>query len=218
MEQKREAVDTLFDFLSGSYEDKYELPTVDEFISDLSLRNAWTYQYQVKVYVRKSFRLSPIVSKRVYCFDIATIDSDVPGMGQFTRWLARVKEKLKDYDFDYIYVENASTERFCEFFRKNGWIDDPRNPNCFFFSIKGDNMSETCPPSYPAHPSNDPMRIASRELSIEEKTRIHMIKIAFDNLHSTLGNIDSVGGSPEIRIAKDRLRESCMWAVNHLTK
>jgi hypothetical protein len=218
MAQKREAVDTLFDFLSGSYEDKYELPTVDEFLSNLTSRNTWTYQYQVKVYVRKAFRLAPTTNKRVYCFDVATIDSDVPGIGQFTKWLAKVKEKLKDYDFDYIYVENVFTERFCDFFRKNGWIDDPRNPNCFFFSIKGDNMSDTTTEVLLAPLANDPMGLAPRELSIEEKTKIHMIKIAYDNLYSALGNIDVIGGSNEINLAKTKLQESCMWAVRHLTK
>lgn len=240
VEQKREALDVMTDFLSGMYEDKAEYPTVDEFLLS-SIRNAWTYQYNVKAYVRKSTRPGPD-GKKERCFDIATVNCDVIGGGLFTKWLENLKLKLDGTEFNVLFAENVSYIRFSDFFRRNGWIESAIYPSSFYLYLKGHPMSDeiSASPSetsiapwqdqpakapeddglaVPTVPEkNDPMRIGYGVLTGDQKNKVREIKIMYHNLYLSLQGYDAIGGSREMSIAKTELETSCMWAVKFLTK
>lgn len=59
------------------------------------------------------------------------------------------------------------------------------------------------------------MRHAYRKLDDEEKSQMVQIKDQGLNFHAFLENL---GDSEELTIAKQKVREAVMWAVNHLTK
>ena len=70
------------------------------------------------------------------------------------------------------------------------------------------------PPQQPTIPG-DPMRLQYRLLSDVEKEKMGRIK----RLHEDLWReIDALGASREVSIAKTALEESCMWAVKHITR
>jgi hypothetical protein len=75
------------------------------------------------IYVRKSSRIHPILEKKITCLDIASVNVFEPGNGIFTKWLADTVDEASSRGVDAIYIENVLTERFANFFRKNGWIE-----------------------------------------------------------------------------------------------
>jgi hypothetical protein len=61
----------------------------------------------------------------------------------------------------------------------------------------------------------DPMRLQYRVLSEEEKATMGGMKKDYERIFM---NLDALGSSRELSIAKTKLEESCMWAVKHLTR
>lgn len=112
-----------------------EYPTVEEFINS-GRRSDYTWQDGVVAYVRSSRRKPPGFSDFVPCFDIANVESDVKGRGDFTRWLDNVIKLVEDSKkYSALYVEIVHADRFARFFEKRGWISARKEYEKSFFKI-----------------------------------------------------------------------------------
>jgi hypothetical protein len=107
--------------------------TVDEFLES-GLRNASTYEQNVKAYVRRSKRRLPDEDILRSGFDIATVDVDNPGCGQFKAWFAVIATKITARpELDYIFIEEVINPTFRLFFLRGKWIQS--NSGTSFFLL-----------------------------------------------------------------------------------
>ena len=63
--------------------------------------------------------------------------------------------------------------------------------------------------------SEDVMRQAYRELTVEDQKNVRLIKVAGANFIEILDGVSL--GSREISLAKTKTEEAVMWAVKHVT-
>jgi hypothetical protein len=59
----------------------------------------------------------------------------------------------------------------------------------------------------------DPMSIRYRTLTQDEKNIMASMKIDYEKLFL---NLEALGNSKALYIAKTKIQESCMWAVKHI--
>lgn len=89
---------------------------IEEFLES-GHNSMWLSIDEMEIFVRKSVRQNPNKHGLIRCFDIANVNSSDKGVGHFTRFLDSLNE-LRDYGFQFIYVEQVLNPRFAEFFRK----------------------------------------------------------------------------------------------------
>jgi len=85
-----------------------------------SIRNEWIYVDGFKMYVRKSKRLYQ--NNIINCFDIASMEADIPGSKIFTSILT---EFLKRYPNTNIFIESILNPRLFLFLEKYGFKKYP---------------------------------------------------------------------------------------------
>lgn len=98
-------------------------------------RNEWLAYDTMKVYVRKSNRMLPASREPVRCLDIANIqvEPEVQNTGIFSVWLKDALEQALLADISAVMIENVLTERFADFFRRQGWQEIPNESQSHFF-------------------------------------------------------------------------------------
>lgn len=99
---------------------------LEQFLNDPSARNRWIVIGAYKMYVRKTHRVF-FGDKLVYCFDLANIQCELPGSGQFPRVLDEIEIYCNVHDIPVLHVESVLTNRFCEFFRRRGGWNEVTN-------------------------------------------------------------------------------------------
>lgn len=110
------------------------------FIDALSVRsypnNLWLSDDRMEVYVRHSRRRVPhggdVVTLK--CLDIGNANVYDTGKGIFSTQF--LPQAIKLNPWDAVYAENVLTDRFANFFRKQGWLEIPGLTPCFFLVKK----------------------------------------------------------------------------------
>lgn len=98
--------------------------TLDGFLLQYHLKNAWLAEKHIQVYVRRSVRM--IEGEMVPCLDISSVevDEDMRGIGIFTGFLKRFEEAAKEMGRP-VYIESILVPRFANFLRRRGYVDHP---------------------------------------------------------------------------------------------
>jgi hypothetical protein len=100
-------------------------------------RNAWLSTDGMHIYLRKGPRR---LNRQIYenVLDIANVSvrsAAQEGKGKFTKFFNEVLLATQE-GFDAIYIENVLTERFANFFRRQGWQEsvpgEGDGPPCFY--------------------------------------------------------------------------------------
>lgn len=96
--------------------------TLNEFLENPYLRNAWLREPFMDVYVRRGAHC--LGDKHSDTFDIANVSVDdlKRGTGVFTAFLERVEELGLP-----VFVENVLDDRFQMFFLKRGYLVHPHS-------------------------------------------------------------------------------------------
>lgn len=120
--------------------DRIFMPTVlDKLETDLNAfmdsgrRNAWIYgdtiradgEPEYSLYMRNALRPDEH-GNMVKSLDISSVQVAETGQGRFQQMLDVIERVAYAKDMDILYVENVQTEKFANFFRKLGWIEEPR--------------------------------------------------------------------------------------------
>lgn len=93
--------------------------TLDEFLSNPKLRNAWVTWDHIDIYVRRSRHC---VDGAMYdTFDLANMNSPEETRGKGSFWA--LVEHVKTRQMLPLYVESLLNERLAESLRKRGWIE-----------------------------------------------------------------------------------------------
>lgn len=102
------------------------LPEQIKLFLDSGIPNQWLKIGHLEIYFRKSYRLDPRVNKKhhriIRCLDIANVNSSCKGSGEF----AVLFKQLKNLEgFEAIFIEQVLSNRFADFFKKNGCLLKP---------------------------------------------------------------------------------------------
>lgn len=114
-----------------------DIDVVRDFI-DSRLQNIWLSFPCMDVYVRKATHLHPITKAPIRCFDIANIYVVETNRcnGTFTHWLNDVIQFVGKQGFEAVHIENVLTERFANYFRRDGrWIETSHAVPSFFLIL-----------------------------------------------------------------------------------
>jgi len=87
----------------------------------------WLTSPTFRVYVRHAWHVIHGVTRE--CFDIANVEAEPRGQGQFTEFL---KEATKTNPWDGVYIENVLDQRFSQYFRSRGWLEVGAPDSCFY--------------------------------------------------------------------------------------
>jgi GNAT superfamily N-acetyltransferase len=98
----------------------------DAFIKATHLRNAWIYEQDIAIYVRRSMRF--INDTTVLCLDLASVEvaEHVQGRGVFTAFLYRFEQEAKKMN-RAVFVESILNKRLENFLLKKGYIQHPHS-------------------------------------------------------------------------------------------
>lgn len=91
--------------------------TVREFLRDMPARNKWINTHAYKVYVRRCTNRQR--------FWIASVEVYKPGQGTFKNIiLPACIEAARREGYVEIIIENVLSDRFADYFRKEGWREN----------------------------------------------------------------------------------------------
>ena len=85
--------------------------TFDEFLTNPKFMNEWVREEGLEIYVRKSLPYRGLIM-------LANMKATSPGHGAFKRFLASINHLP-------LIVESVITDRFADFFRREGWAEIP---------------------------------------------------------------------------------------------
>ena len=97
----------------------------DTFVKVDSLRNAWIYERDIAIYVRRSIRF--INNQSVKCLDIGSVEvvEKRRGKGVFTAFLSRFEKEAKKLN-RAVFVESILEPRLVRFFIQRGYSRHPQ--------------------------------------------------------------------------------------------
>lgn len=97
--------------------------------------NKWLQDETMQVYVRRSGRYVDLGlgADIVSALDISSVEVVYQGKGRFTKFFEYAQVVNP---WEILYVENVLTERFAEFFLKQGMERLPGQDHCFFLKNK----------------------------------------------------------------------------------
>ena len=98
----------------------------DTFIKAESVKNAWIYERDIAIYVRRSTRF--INEKAVKCLDIGSVEvvEKHRGIGIFTSFLSRFEEEAKKLN-RAVFVESILNNRLAKFLSRRGYTIHPHS-------------------------------------------------------------------------------------------
>ena len=108
---------------ASSIIDKTWTNQLDSFLES-GRRNTWINTEDMNLYVRNAVHADN-TNNMMKTLDISSIDFKKTGVGNFRELLGETVNAARKHGLDAIYVENTLTERFANFFRREGWTEVP---------------------------------------------------------------------------------------------
>jgi len=98
----------------------------DTFIQSEKVRNAWIYERDIAVYIRRSQRF--INDKAIFCLDIGSVEvvENHRGIGIFTSFLNRFEEAAMKLN-RAVFVESILNARLVSFLARRGYAKHPHS-------------------------------------------------------------------------------------------
>lgn len=98
----------------------------DTFIQRDKVRNAWIYERDIAIYVRRSVRF--INNEATPCLDLASVEvvEKHRGIGIFTGFLKRFEDAAKQLN-RAVFVESILNARLVSFLARRGYVKHPHS-------------------------------------------------------------------------------------------
>ena len=110
------------------YSENHKMPNDKSYIkliADILVTNgrrSWIQHGDLRVYMRHGFHRLEKAPCLSTCLDIANVEAQTSGKGNFTLFLTQVEQQVLNCPTcDFIYIESIINKRFIDFFKSRGY-------------------------------------------------------------------------------------------------